>query len=119
MVCMGISNDEEGWAWRKALGVNGWMDRWAQNGWWSASGKRVRHADIWKRILKWLRLFESSHNRCVEILHVKAHAGQRGNERADKLAKEGAKLRFDLMNKSQPEGWFQRALKCYWDNRNS
>ena len=30
-------------------------------------------------------------------MHVKAHDGSQGNERADKLAKEGAKLRFDLM----------------------
>ena len=53
-------------------------------------GDRVRHSDIWKRILRWLRLFESSPDRCVEVKYVKAHAGEHGNERADSLAGKGA-----------------------------
>ena len=93
------------------------MARWEHNGWRTASGKRVRHADVWKRILKWLRLFESSQNRCVEVFHVKAHSGKGGNECADKLAKRGAKLRGKLMLESTPDKWFEKALKIYWDNR--
>ena len=65
------------------MGVNGWLQRWESNGWKSASGGRVRHADLWKRILKWIRLFESSSNRCVEVMHVKAHDGDAGNEWVD------------------------------------
>ena len=46
LACMTISNDEAEWAWRKALGVSGWMARWEHNGWRTASGKRVRHAGL-------------------------------------------------------------------------
>ena len=64
-----------------------------------------------------LRLFESSPDRSVEVKHVKAHDGDHGNERADALAKEGSKLRFDLMNLAAPDGWFTEALARYWGNR--
>ena len=68
----------------------------------------MRHADLWKRILKLIRLFESSPNRCVEVMHVKAHDGDAGNERADKLAKLGSKLRFKLMqNQASSPNWFK------------
>ena len=115
---MAISNDSRAWAWRKALGADGWLHRWESNGWKSASGGRVRHADLWKRILKWLRLFESSPNRCVEVIHVKAHDGEADNERADDLAKLGAKLRFELMrDQANSPNWFKKSLKLYWNNR--
>ena len=78
------------WAWREALGMYGWMYRWEYNGWRSVSGGLVRHADIWKCILKWLRLFESTPDRCVEIIHVKVHTGEVDNERADELTNQGA-----------------------------
>ena len=74
------------------------------------------YADIWKRIRKWLKLFEGARSRKVEILHVKAHSGINGNERADSLAGQGAKLRFKLMDS---QGWFQFAVKRYWSNRRS
>ena len=51
-------------------------------------------------------------------MHVKAHGGSQGNERADKLVKEGAKLRFDLMELAAPHNtWFHQALALYWSNR--
>ena len=100
------------------MGVNGWLQRGESNGWKSASGGRVRHADLWKRILKWIRLFESSPNRCVEVMHVKAHDGDVGNERADKLAKQGSKLRFELMrDQASSPNWFKKSLYKYWNNR--
>ena len=52
-------------------------------------------------------------------MHVKAHVGTEGNERADKLATKGAELRFKLMNEEAPEGWFRGALEQYWGNRNT
>ena len=51
------------------------------------------------------------------VKHVRAHAGEHGNERADVLVKEGAKLRFDLMQLVTPDGWFKEALARYWGNR--
>ena len=118
LACLAIDNNSDEWSWRRALGMNGWLQRWEMRGWRTATGKRVRHADIWRRILSLLRLFESSADRSVAVMHVKAHDGSQGNERADKLAKEGAKLRFDLMELAAPHNtWFHQALALYWSNR--
>ena len=75
------------------------------------------YLDIWKRIQRWLRLFESAPDRSVVVQHVKAHNGTVGNERADALAKEGAKLRFKLMERAAEPGWFTYAVSLYWGNR--
>ena len=53
----------------------------------------------------------------VDILHVRAHAGNAGNERADKLAKLGSQLRHDIMVEKLSEGWMMRVKELYWRNR--
>ena len=93
------------------------MSRWEANGWRTAAGGRVSHSDIWKRILRWLNLFEASPDRCVTVQYVRAHKGTVGNERADSLAKLGAKLRFKLMVEQGPKDWFKHTLEEYWANR--
>ena len=99
------------------MGVSGWMRRWERNGWRTAKGRRVSHTDIWKRILKWLRLFRDTPDRNMKVTHVKAHEGVWGNERADELAKMGAELRYKLTEVQTSPGWFQDALSDYWMNR--
>ena len=76
-----------------------------------------RVKDICSRILCWMRFFEISPTRSVVVRHVKAHNGTHGNERADKLTKEGAKLRFKLMELAAPHDWFRRSVEEYWANR--
>ena len=119
LACLAIDNTTTEWAWRSALGVKGWLSRWKTNGWRTATGGRVSHADIWRRILHWLQLFESAPDRSVTISHVKAHEGTEGNERADELSKKGAELRFDLMKRQLGSDWFNNALGDYWSNRKS
>ena len=47
-----------------------------------------------------------------------AHDGDVGNERADKLAKQGSKLRFELMrDQASSPNWFKKSLYKYWNNR--
>ena len=60
--------------------------------------------------------FEGDTGRAVEFLHVKAHTGVQGNERADELAAMGSKLRHELMIKSQPKGWFRTTVEMYYNN---
>ena len=118
MACMGIDNMEEEWAWRRALGVSGWMSRWEKNGWRTSAGRRVSHTDIWKRILSWLRRFEDAPARRVQVRYVKAHNGEEGNERADTLAKLGADLRRKLSKRQGPDyDWIGEAMGDYWSNR--
>ena len=117
IACKGISNREDEWAWRKALGLDGWLARWERQGWRSASGKRVSHADIWRLILGWLRKFDSDPSRKVAVHHVRAHEGNAGNEKADELTKKGAKLRAELMLNEGGEGWFERTVAKYWRTR--
>ena len=119
LACLATDNNTKEWKWRSALGVDGWLCRWEANGWRSATGGRVCHSDIWKRILRWLRLFEVHPTKDVSIQHVKAHVGTVGNERADALAKLGADLRFKLMKRQGPSRWFRNALEQYWGNRKS
>ena len=47
-------------------------------------------------------------------MYVKVHDGSHGNERADKLIKEGVKLRFELMEMTAShETWYHEALDRY------
>ena len=76
---------------------------------------RIYENGLWYGV--WVILFESSPTRSLVVRHVKAHDGTQGNERADSLAKKGAKLRFDLMVLTTPKDWFRRLVERYWENR--
>ena len=78
----------------------------------------MSHADIWQRILRWLKLFEGSPDRSVKVRYVKAHNGEEGNERADALTKMGADLRRKLSVRHGPDDdWIGEAMGDYWSNR--
>ena len=51
------------------------------------------------------------------VTHVRAHAGNKGNEKADELIKKGEKLRAELMLNAGGEGWLERTVKRYWEVR--
>ena len=63
-------------------GITAWIPRWKKNGWRTADRKPVKNADLWTRLDR-----EMSRHR-VEWLWVRGHAGDSGNERADRLARK-------------------------------
>lgn len=67
-------------------GINSWIHGWKRNKWMTSANKPVLHDAIWKR------LDTARTDLNVEFIHVRGHCGIAGNEAADKLAVEGAKL---------------------------
>ena len=64
-------------------GVTQWVHGWKRNGWKTAARKPVKNQDLWQR------LDGLAAERAVEWAWVKGHAGDPGNEEADRLANEG------------------------------
>ncbi len=63
-------------------GITGWLAGWKKNGWKTASKKPVKNQDLWQALDS-----EASRHQ-VQWLWVKGHAGDPGNECADRLANE-------------------------------
>jgi ribonuclease HI len=63
-------------------GITTWIQNWEKNGWVSAKKKPVKNKDLW------ITLNKLSKEQVVEWKWVKAHAGNKYNEIADKLATE-------------------------------
>lgn len=63
-------------------GYNSWMLKWQRNGWKRGKSGVVKNLDLWKEILK----LKSDK---VKTFKVKAHSGNKFNERADALCKTG------------------------------
>ena len=64
-------------------GMQTWIQGWVQRGWKTADKKPVKNEDLWKA----LDLARERH--VVRIHWVKGHAGDAGNEAADRLAQQG------------------------------
>lgn len=64
-------------------GVTTWVHGWKRNGWKTAARKPVKNQDLWQR------LDALAEARDVRWAWVKGHAGDPGNEEADRLANEG------------------------------
>ena len=61
-------------------GITSWMKKWEKNSWKSASKKPIKNKDLW------VILNKLSREQVVDWRWVKAHAGNKYNEIADKLA---------------------------------
>lgn len=66
-------------------GLTKWMFGWKKNGWKTAAKKPVKNQDLWQA------LDEACKRHDVDWRWVKGHDGDEGNERADALARLGAK----------------------------
>lgn len=61
-------------------GITEWLPNWQRRNWRTAAGKPVKNADLWQA----LQAAAEPHN--VDWRWVKGHAGDPGNEEADRLA---------------------------------
>ncbi|MCY4149390.1 MAG: ribonuclease HI [Gammaproteobacteria bacterium] len=64
-------------------GIEKWLPAWKKNNWQTRQRQPVKNRDLWES-LDYLIL-----QHCIRWRWVKGHDGDAGNERADKLAKEG------------------------------
>lgn len=63
-------------------GITHWLPQWRSRNWKTASKKPVKNADLWRR----LEQLAAEHE--VHWSWVRGHAGDPGNEAADRLANE-------------------------------
>ncbi|MCZ6604601.1 MAG: ribonuclease HI [Alphaproteobacteria bacterium] len=73
-------------------GITEWIHNWKKNGWRTAAKKPVKNADLWQRLEAALADHE------IEWIWVKGHAGDPGNEHADRLATEAASRQADHLS---------------------
>ena len=64
-------------------GITKWIHGWKTRGWTTADKKPVKNVELWQR----LDVLNALHK--VEWRWVRGHAGDPGNERADRLANQG------------------------------
>lgn len=62
-------------------GITEWLPRWKANGWRTADRKPVKNQDLWQA------LDDAMRPHVVRWHWVRGHAGNEGNERADRLAR--------------------------------
>ena len=72
-------------------GISEWIKNWKLNNWRSSNKKPVKNKDLW------MQLDEASYSRKINWEQVKGHAGNEGNEKADKLANKGVISMMDKL----------------------
>ena len=60
-----------------------WYATWQRNGWRNAAKKPVENRDLWEKLLALISLYK------VKFIKVSGHSGNKWNERADELARQG------------------------------
>ncbi len=63
-------------------GILNWIHRWKKNNWRTTGKKAVKNQDLWQE------LDRQTERHAVKWHWVKGHAGNPGNERADRLASQ-------------------------------
>ena len=66
-------------------GITTWIKNWEKNGWKNSNKKPVKNKDLW------VILNDLSKERIIDWKWVRAHAGNKYNEIADRLATEAIK----------------------------
>lgn len=64
-------------------GITKWINGWKKKGWKNAAKKPVKNEDLWRR------LDTATTKHTINWVWVKGHAGNVGNEQADRLANKG------------------------------
>lgn len=67
-------------------GITQWVHGWQKNNWKNSQKQDVKNKDLW------MMLLDISKNHTIEWQWVKGHAGDTGNEHADRLACKGRDL---------------------------
>jgi len=60
-----------------------WYATWQRNGWLNSTRKPVENRDLWEQLLSLISLYK------VRFIKVTGHSGNKFNERADELARQG------------------------------
>lgn len=63
-------------------GITKWIKNWKKNKWLTSAKKQVKNEDLWKK------LDTLCTSKKISWTWVKGHSGNKGNERADYLARE-------------------------------
>jgi len=64
-----------------------WLPNWKRNGWKTSTKSDVKNADLWRRLDS--EIIKARTRRNVTLQWVRGHAGEEGNEAADRLAVAG------------------------------
>ncbi|XP_006882915.1 PREDICTED: ribonuclease H1 [Elephantulus edwardii] len=70
-------------------GITNWVKGWKKNGWKTSTGKEVINKE------DFVELDRLTQGMDIRWMHIPGHSGFRGNEEADRLAREGAKQSAD------------------------
>jgi ribonuclease HI len=76
-------------------GITEWIENWKRRNWRTAAKKPVKNVDLWQA------LDEQVSRHDIKWVWVKGHAGNAGNEAADRLANRGID---ELLNQGAMDG---------------